>query len=380
MSRRVLALTTSRADYGLLRPLLRGIDDHSDLELVLVVSGTHLSPRHGYTADEIESDGLHIAESIDLGIHSTFDSGSDAIDSLAKMSLGMAQALGRWRPDVLLVLGDRYEILAACSAALLLNVPIAHVHGGEVTNGSIDDAIRHSITKMATLHFPVHEAYAARLRQLGENSSDIVVIDPPVTETLHTFVPRPRQELTSVLGIELTDPVVALSYHPVTRRGSSSLKELEALLSALNDYSELTVVVTGTNADPHATQHQELLRQFVSHRPRQRAIVASLGHTNYLSLLKVSRCVIGNSSSGMIEAPLMGVHSISVGDRQKGRVVLPFVTQVRGNTTEIHAALDAVLANNLHQVFTPSKPNSVERVCDALAHRSLALSKEFVDL
>lgn len=379
VTRKVLALTTSRADYGLLRPLLRGIDDHNELELILVVSGTHLSHRHGYTVNEIESDGFQIAESIDLGVGTNPDSGSDAVEMVAKMTVGMGGVLRRCRPDVLLVLGDRFEILAACSASLLLGVPVAHIHGGEVTNGAIDDAIRHSISKMAALHFPVHETYAARLRQLGESHSDIVVIDPPVTETLHAFVPRLRDELASTLGIELKDPIVAVSYHPVTRRSTSSLKELEALLSVLGDYPDLTVVVTGTNADPCADEHQHLLSKFVSQRPEKRTMVASLGHTNYLSLLELCHCVIGNSSSGMIEAPLMGIPSISIGDRQKGRVVLPSVVQVRGNTTEIQAALDDVLAGSGRKVVVRPKPNAVERVCEALAHHSLGPEKEFVD-
>ena len=380
MSRRVMALTTSRADYGLLRPLLRGIDNHPILDLLLVVSGTHLSPKHGDTVKEIEADGFKIAESIDLDIDDTPNAESDATEILAKMTVGMAKALRQFNPDVLLVLGDRYEIIAACSSALLLNVPIAHVHGGEVTNGAVDDAIRHSISKMASLHFPVHDTYASRLRQLGERDSDIVIIDPPVRETLHKFVPRPRKELVTLLGIELREPVVALSYHPVTRRPTSSLKELAVLLSVLDEYSELTVVVTGTNADPSASEHERLLRKFVSNRPDQRTMVASLGHTNYLSLLKTSNCVIGNSSSGMIEAPLMGVPSISVGDRQNGRVVLPNVMQVRGTTAEIRVALNAVLSGTAHHAVVRSKPNSVERVCDALAHHSLKLDKEFVDL
>ena len=380
MSRRVLALTTSRADYGLLRPLLRGIDNYPELELILVVSGTHLSPQYGNTVQEIEADGFKIAESIDLDIHDRSAAESDATEILAKMTVGMANALRRFTPDVLLVLGDRYEILAACSSALLMSVPIAHVHGGEVTNGAVDDAIRHSISKMASLHFPVHETYASRLRQLGERDSDIVIIDPPVRETLHTFVPRPRNELETLLSIELREPVVALSYHPVTRRPTSSLRELGVLLSVLDEYSELTVVVTGTNADPFASQHEHLLREFVNNQPSQRTMVASLGHTNYLSLLKLSNCVIGNSSSGMIEAPLMGISSISVGDRQNGRVVLPGVMQVRGTTAEIRVALDAVLSGTAHHTVVRSKPNSVERVCDALAHHSLKLDKEFVDL
>jgi len=379
MSRRVLALTTSRADYGLLRPLLRGIDNHPELELILVVSGTHLSPRHGHTVKEIEADGFRISQRIDLFYDAESDSTSIAVRAAARMSEGMASALRDLKPDVLLVLGDRYEILSACTIALLMNVPIAHIHGGELTEGSTDDAVRHSITKMASLHFPVHETYAARLMQLGESESDIVLIDPPVSASLSEFVPCSRAVLSERIGIELPDPIVALSYHPMTRNHAESVADLQNLLLVVGGFPDLTLVVSGTNADPGSSEHQEILGDFVRERPTKRAFVASLGHTFFLSLLHHCKCLIGNSSSGVIEAPLLGVPSLDVGKRQKGRVVPSSVTHCAGDVVSIRTALDAVLRNKQDRSRPLSASNSVERITEALTTHSLRLDKEFVD-
>ncbi|MGA1699468.1 MAG: UDP-N-acetylglucosamine 2-epimerase, partial [Ilumatobacteraceae bacterium] len=216
MTRRVLVVTSSRADYGLLRPTVLAIKSHAALQLALLVTGTHFSERHGSTMNEIIDDGLSIDYRVDLNIDDLSDSTRDTITTFSRAINRVGEILDSHRPDVLLVLGDRFEILAACTAALIAAVPVAHIHGGELTHGAIDDAIRHSITKMACVHFPVDEVYASRIRQLGESPDRIFTVDPLVQETIERFTPLDRPNLEARLGIRLLDPVIAVTYHPVT--------------------------------------------------------------------------------------------------------------------------------------------------------------------
>jgi UDP-hydrolysing UDP-N-acetyl-D-glucosamine 2-epimerase len=379
MTRKVLALTTSRSDYGLLRPVLRAINDHADLMLLLLVSGTHLSAQHGRTITEIEADGLPIAVQMDLGLSETESDARDAVAALASITAQTGQALHHVRPDVLLVLGDRYEVLGACAAALMVGIPVAHIHGGELTLGAIDDAIRHAITKIASLHFPVHEVYARRIKQLGEEPRRIKLIDPPVAETLSEFRPETRAELSAYLEIEFEKHVVSLTFHPSTINIRQSLVELSETLSALEKMSDLTVVVSGMNADPGAAEHQTMLQSFVQKDPARRIFVESLGHDRYLSLLHCCDCVIGNSSSGLIEAPLLGTPSINIGHRQDGRITAPSVETVKGVSEDILSALHRVLAIRRG---SPSRRPAIrvgKHVADTLASFDFSTPKRFID-
>ena len=346
MNRRVAVLTTNRADYGLLRPLLKGIQSHQMLELSLIVSGTHLSTRHGRTVEEIRRDGFDITATIDLGIDEFSDDATDAAEIVA---------------------------------AMLQNVPIAHVHGGEVTYGSIDDSVRHAISKLACLHFPVHPTYARRLHQMGESDDSVVLIDPPVSETLSRFEPTSVSALAELVGVDLMAPFVVLTFHPVTRLGERSFEELRELLSALSTFPELTVVATGSNSDPTGLAHQRLIDDFIradASRPRS---VASLGHDQYLSLLHWSRGVVGNSSSGVIEAPMLGVPSLDVGSRQQGRLRPASVLHVPAQKVEVVRAIRELIQTPHSRPDHRAAPNSTRLICSTLAEHPLTTMKIFTD-
>jgi len=380
MTRNILVLTTSRSDYGLLRPVLRAINEHSDLTLQLLVSGTHLSTQHGRTIDEIKADGLPIAGQMDLAMNEKNGDARSAVGALASITAQTGDVLHHLQPDVLLVLGDRYEILGACAAALLMGIPVAHIHGGELTLGAIDDSVRHSITKIASLHFPVHEAYSRRIQQLGEEPHRIKLIDPPVAETLSHFHPQSQAELSEFLHLKFKKHTVSLTFHPTTTDIKGSLVELSETLQALNQIPDLTVVVSGMNADPGAVEHQTLLRSFVAQNPSQRVLVESLGHDRYLSLLHWCDCVVGNSSSGLIEAPLLGTPSINIGHRQDGRISSSSVINVDGKSEDV--------LNALHRVLSAPRsflPRSVltqvgQTIADALSSFDFSTPKGFVDV
>lgn len=378
--RHVLVVTSSRADYGLLRPTLRALRADTQLKSEILVTGTHLSKRHGNTVDEIISDGFTIDHRVDLGLNSLNDSAYDATNIFSAASIGVAEVLAQTQQDVVLVLGDRYETLGICAAALLAGTPVAHVHGGEITSGSFDDSIRHAISKIANLHFPVHEIYAARLRQLGEDSNSIFLIDPPVAETINGFIPQDRGQLELRLGIDLRNPVVAVTYQPVTTNFEKSKHELNEVLSALSQFPELTYVVSGVNVDPFFLEHDELLRSFVALDPLRRVMIASLGHTAYLSLLTLASCVVGNSSSGVIEAPLLGTPSVNVGSRQSGRIYGSSVCNVTGNCDEIVAALQFAI-HTKHLTVAPLSQRPASRVItETLKTEDLTRRKIFVDV
>ncbi len=380
MTRRVLVVTSSRADYGLLRPTLLAIKSHEALQLVLVVTGTHLSERHGSTVDEIIADGLAIDYRVDLNLDDLSDSTKDTITTFSRAVVGVGEILDMHKPDVLLVLGDRYEILAACTAALIATVPVAHIHGGELTLGAFDDTIRHAITKIACLHFPVDEVYASRIRQLGESPDRIFTVDPLVQETIERFTPQDRQNLEARLGIRLLDPVIAVTYHPVTLNLARSIHELRELLAALEAFPEATFVVTGSNADPQHQAHLSLLQEFVHLDSRRRIFVESLGHYSYLSLLMIATAVVGNSSSGVIEAPMVGTPSINIGARQDGRIHPDSVIDVQGDRQQILRAIKSVSSAKQPRKALRSKRPASQVITEVLATVELSSQKVFNDL
>jgi UDP-hydrolysing UDP-N-acetyl-D-glucosamine 2-epimerase len=380
MTRRVLALTSSRADYGLLRPTLLAIKSHAALELELLVTGTHFSERHGYTIDEIIADGLSIDYQVDLNIDDLSDSTKDTTTTFSRALNRVGEILDIHKPDVLLVLGDRFEILAACTAALIAAVPVAHIHGGELTLGAIDDTIRHAITKIACVHFPVNEVYASRIRQLGESPDRIFTVDPLVQETIERFTPQDRPNLEARLGIRLLDPVIAVTYHPVTLNPARSIHELRELLAALESFPEATYVVTGTNADPHHQAHLSLLEEFVHLDSRRRVFVESLGHDTYLSLLMIATAVVGNSSSGVIEAPMVGTPSINIGARQDGRIHPDSVIDVQGDRRHILRAITSASSARLPRKRLRGTRPASQLITDVLARVELSSQKVFNDL
>ena len=382
-SRRIAVFTSTRAEYGLLRPLMREIVRRASLTLQVIASGTHLSPQHGMTCGEIETDEFAIDAKIEMLLSG--DSVVASSKSAALAMMGTAEALDRLRPDVLVLLGDRYELLAAAQAAVLSRVPIAHVHGGETTEGAIDELIRHAVTKLAHLHFPAAEPYAQRLRQMGESHERIWTVGALALDNIAALNAVPREELEQDLGLELRSPSFLVTYHPVTTLEDSGLRAMQSLLNAFDDF-DATVIVTGTNADPGASAIREVLERFASQRRGRVALVESLGARRYLSLMSQVDAVVGNSSSGLLEAPAMGVSTVDIGSRQRGRLRAPSVIHCSENADAIRDALARSLSKEQRELVgrreTPyGRPGAARRIVDVLEVVPLkTLDKPFVNL
>ncbi|AHB75666.1 MULTISPECIES: UDP-N-acetylglucosamine 2-epimerase [Pandoraea] len=381
-SRRIAVFTSTRAEYGLLRPLMREIAGRPGLTLQVIASGTHLSPQHGMTVREIEADGFAVDATVEMLLSS--DSAVAATKSAALAMMGTAEALDRLRPDMLVLLGDRYELLAAAQAAVLARVPIAHVHGGEITEGAIDELIRHAVTKLAHLHFPAAEPYAQRLRQMGESHDRIWTVGALALDNIATLDLVAREALEQHLGLRLKSPSFLVTYHPVTTREDSGLHAMQSLLTALDELNA-TVVVTGTNADPGASDIRQALERFAAQRQDRVVLVESLGARRYLSLMLEVDAVVGNSSSGLLEAPAMGVTTVDIGSRQQGRLRAPSVIHCDDTLDSVRAALSLALAPEQQALAarrnTPyGKPGAARRIVDVLeATRLDTLEKPFIN-
>lgn len=333
--RTVAVVTGARADYGLYLPVLREIERSGGLRLRLLVTGAHLAPEFGLTVRAIEADGFSIDERVDMLLSS--DTPEAVAKSMGLGVLGFAQVYQRCRPDLLLVLGDRYEMYAAVVAALPFRLPVAHIHGGELTEGVIDDAIRHTITKMSHLHFVTTEIYARRVIQMGEEPWRVVVSGAPGLDNLRTERPLERTELQAALGQDLTRPFLLVTFHPPTLEGDGTEAHVRELLAAL-EMVDFDLLFTYPNADVGGRAIAALLEEFVRRRPRSR-IVANLGTRAYLSVMRHARAMVGNSSSGIIEAASLRLPVVNIGSRQRGRVRAANVIDVEVDRREIRTAI-----------------------------------------
>ncbi|HEU5149620.1 MAG TPA: UDP-N-acetylglucosamine 2-epimerase [Iamia sp.] len=339
--RRICVFTGSRAEYGLLVPILRRIQQSEVLDLQLIAAGSHLSQLHGHTIDQVREDGFTVDAEIEMLFAS--DTPVAAAKSVGVALLDLAVQLDRLRPDVLVVLGDRYELLALASAALLMNIPIAHVHGGELTEGAFDDAVRHAVTKMSHLHFPAAEEFARRIVQMGEPPERVHVVGAPGLDTLRSLRRRSKEELEELLGHPLDPPVALVAYHPATIPGENPAEVTTNLLEAVRRNPFGTIVTSGPNADPRYAGVHAAIEAAAAADGRVR-LMPSIGHEAYLSLMGMAAVVIGNSSSGIIEAPALGVPSVLVGKRQDGRPRAARVIDTGTTVDEITAAIEAALA------------------------------------
>lgn len=344
-ARRIAVLTGTRADYGLLRWIMTAIDQAPDFELVLLVTGSHLSPDFGFTLDEIRADGWRPAEEIEILLSS--DSGAAMAKSMGLGLIGFADAFRRQRPDLLLVLGDRFEAFAAATAAACCGVPVAHLCGGEVTEGALDEGWRHAITKIAHLHFPATRAFADRIARMGEDPARIHVVGSPGLEAIRRLHPLRNEELARMIAMDLSPRTLLVTVHPETTGGISPEEQAETLLAAL-DRVDAPVVFTAPNADAGGRALRARVEAFVARRAREAALpparlVPSLGSRAYLSLLRVVGAVVGNSSSGLIEAPSFELPAVNVGARQGGRPRAANVIDVGWDAGAIAAAIERAL-------------------------------------
>jgi UDP-N-acetylglucosamine 2-epimerase (non-hydrolysing)/GDP/UDP-N,N'-diacetylbacillosamine 2-epimerase (hydrolysing) len=381
--RKICVVTGTRAEYGLLRPLLKILKNDSEVELQLVVTGSHLSPTHGMTINEIESDGF--VTSAKLPIDLSDDSKLATVKAMANVTTQIAETLSSLKPDLIVLLGDRYEILAAAQAALILNVPVAHIHGGEVTTGAFDDSIRHAITKMASLHFVAAQEYARRVMQLGEQPTSVFNVGSLGVEIALKTECLSREELRTFLNIELKSPILLVTYHPTTRSAKSTAEEIDQVLSALENFSYCTIVFTGVNADPGNSEISSQIKKFVQRDPKLRSLHASLGQHKYLSLLNLCDAVVGNSSSGIIEAPAFGKPTVNIGDRQNGRIRANSIIDVGVAKHEIQTAIETALSPNWRErcaktVSNYKLSNTAQLIADTLKNADLNLHKTFFDM
>jgi UDP-N-acetyl-D-glucosamine 2-epimerase, UDP-hydrolysing len=318
---RIAVFTGTRAEYGLLRPVLERLRDAPDAELLLLVSGSHLSARHGHTVDEIRGHGFEPDAEITLDLDD--DSPQGVARAAAQALAGCAEALARLKPDRLLILGDRYEALACAVAASLCRVPIAHIHGGEVTRGAVDDQFRHALTKLAALHFTACEEYRRRVIQMGERPEAVFNVGSLGVENALTLSLPGRAELEAELQFCLGPEFVLVTFHPVTLDADPAEQArsfFAGLALMLDERPELRAVISGANADAGGGAVDALTLELVGRFPGRILARPSLGQVRYLSAMKHCRCVAGNSSSGVIEAPSFGVPTVNVGSRQDGRV------------------------------------------------------------
>jgi len=317
--------------------LLRRVQADAALELQLVVTGMHLSQKYGMTVQQIVADGFSADAMVDLKLDG--DTPKDITSAMGRALIGFAGTFEKLQPDIVVVLGDRFEIFAAAQAAMMARIPIAHIHGGELTEGALDDAMRHSITKMAHLHFVASEAYRRRVMQLGEAPDRIWTVGAPGVDAIHKLKLLDRTELAEKLAFDLHGPYFLMTYHPVTLLEDQHDEGLEALCSALDDFPDHRLLVTGVNADPGHDRIRERLDAFAAERSGRVFLRTSLGQLHYLSAMAHADAVVGNSSSGLIEAPALGVPTVNVGARQRGRARGVSIIDVDSDREQIAAAI-----------------------------------------
>jgi UDP-hydrolysing UDP-N-acetyl-D-glucosamine 2-epimerase len=382
--RKIGIVSVGRSDYGIYLPILRHIQSDADLKLILYVSGMHLSPDFGLTARMIEADGFEIGERVEMLLSS--DSPEGIAKSIGLGIIGFSQAFHRTRPDILVVLGDRFDMYTAALTALPFKIPVAHIHGGEVTSGALDDALRHSMTKLSHLHFVSTEIYRQRVEQLGEEPWRIVVSGAPGLDHLHSleFLSKPEIELR--YGVRLDQPPLLVTFHPVTLEFEQVEWQIGELLAALDEIA-LPVIFTLPNADTGNSVIRRKIAEFTATREKAWDI-DNLGTQGYFSMMKVARMMVGNSSSGIIEAPSFRLPVVNIGTRQNGRVKAGNVVDTGYTRNEImqaiHTALEPGYLRSLENLENPyGDGHASEKIVEHLKNVSLdehLLVKKFWDV
>lgn len=342
MTRTIAVFTGTRADYGLLRRLALAIDASTDAELALVISGSHLSPEHGTTSGEIADDGLPVAAAIP--IWSSDDTPAGAARDIGTAIPQYLDTLTRLDPDILVVLGDRLEAFAVATASTIAGVPIAHVHGGEITEGAMDDVLRHAITKLAFLHFTSTAEHRSRVIRLGEHPDRVHFLGAPIVDAVATLPLLSSVEVMERFGVRLDRPTALATFHPAAMDVLPPLEILEELLAALIAVDGMGVIVTGSNTDIGSTAVRSRIAAWVSENPDRVDYVESFGQLGYLSAMSHASVVVGNSSSVVLEAPVLGKRSVLVGDRQQGRPLASSVGVPKVQRDAIATALREALA------------------------------------
>lgn len=342
--RKICVVTGSRAEYGLLSGLMRAIKNDPELALQIIATNMHLSPEFGLTYKEIENDGFTINKKVIMLLSS--DTANATAKSVGLGFIGFADAYEDLQPDIVVVLGDRYEIISAVSTALFYKIPVAHLHGGEITEGAYDDCIRHSITKMAHLHFTSTEIYRQRVIQLGEDPKRVFNVGAPGVENIKRVLLMNKDELeVSLDGFTFGDKSLLVTYHPVTLENSTAAEQVQNLLQALDEFPEYKVIFTLPNSDTNGRVIIKLINDYVAKNPKRTIAYPSLGLKRYLSVLQFVSAAVGNSSSGIIEVPSFGIPTLNIGDRQRGRIAAESILNCGTGKEDIIVGLNKILTS-----------------------------------
>lgn len=386
MKKKICIITGTRAEYGLLKPLIDKVYKSDLLELLLGVTGMHLSPEFGLTFKEIEDDGYPITFKIEMLLSS--DTSVGITKSMGVAMLGFADYFEQYKPDLVVILGDRYEMLMVAAASMIAKIPIAHIHGGELTEGSMDEAIRHSITKMSHIHFTSTEEYRKRVIQLGEQPQSVFNVGALGIENIQNMKLLDKDELERQINFQFTEKTIMVTYHPVTLENLSSKKQFQDILDVILAHKELSVIFTKANADMEGRVINQMIDNFVNvHRDRC-AVYTSLGQLRYLSALQFCKAVVGNSSSGIIEVPSFGIPTVNIGDRQRRRIYAKSVINCRNDKNGIDTALMRALSDEfMNKAAIAKNPYEKEHTSDQMIfiinqalHHGINIKKVFYDL
>lgn len=383
--RKICVITGSRAEYGLLSSLMSVIRADNELLLQVIVTNMHLSPEFGLTYREIENDGFHIDKKVEMLLSS--DTSNATTKSVGLAMIGFADAFEDLKPDLIVVLGDRFEILAAVSAALFYKIPVAHLHGGEITEGAYDDSIRHAITKMSHLHFTSTEEYRNRVIQLGEQPERVFNVGAIGVENIKTTSLLSKVELEESLGFQLGDKSLLVTFHPVTLEDSTAEKQCQNLLEALEQFPEYRIIFTLPNSDTDGRIIMGEIQDFTQKYKDRSIAFTSLGKVRYLSALQYVSAVVGNSSSGIIEVSSFGIPTLNIGDRQKGRIAAESVVHCESSKEQISDGLRSIFSEQIKNVASRKqnpydKEGTANAICSILKKNPLKdmIKKTFYNL
>lgn len=382
---KICVTTGTRAEYGLLKPLMDKIKGDADFTLQLLVTGAHLSPEFGLTYKQIEADGYPIDAKVEMLLSS--DTPEGITKSMGLGMVGYADALKQLQPDLLIILGDRYEMLAVASTALIFRIPIAHIHGGEITEGAYDDAIRHSITKMSALHFTSTEVYRKRVIQLGEQPERVFNVGAIGLDNFKSLTLLTKDQLEKELNIRFKKYNYLVGFHPETLSKQSVKEQFEELLKAIDKQNDSFFIFTKANADTNGRIINQMMERYVQENPDRAVLFTSLGSLRYLSVMKAATAVVGNSSSGILEAPSIPTATINIGDRQKGRIQANSILNCEAKLQEIEGCIDKVKSKEFRHIVVKSinpygngnTSQQIMNVLKSLNLRDLSL-KSFYDI
>ena len=382
--RKICVITGTRAEFGLLRPLIELIVNDKELQLQLIATGMHLSPEFGYTLNEITDVGFVVDKKVECLLSS--DTSVGVSKTIALAVSGFADALESLQPDLVVVLGDRTEILGAVIAAAMANIPIAHLHGGETTEGAYDEGIRHSITKFSHLHFTSTEAYRKRVIQLGEHPDTVFNVGAIGLDAIKKLKLLNREEFENSIGFKLKKRNILITYHPVTLEKEAPIETFENILTALNELTDTTLIFTHANSDKNGRIINKLIIEYVDAHKDKAVAFKSLGQLRYLSALQFVDFVIGNSSSGILEVPAFHIPTINIGDRQRGRICNESVINSNNSLEDIKKsitfALDKIFREKIQQQeLLYGNGTAAEKIIQIIKeHNHISIKKSFYNI